>query len=154
MGLTAIDTSFAGVTVSVVDPAIPPKLAVIVEIPTAKDVVRPVELHKATLEFEVFHVTAFVRSCVLPSEYVPVALNCSVSPRAKLGIVGLTAMDTSVAAETERFVVVEMSPEVALIVVTPVVTGVASPEELTVATPVLDEFHDTVVVRSFVVLSA
>jgi hypothetical protein len=41
-------------------------------------------------------VTDDVRFCVVPSEYVPVAINCRVVPIAMPGFVGVTAMEISV----------------------------------------------------------
>jgi hypothetical protein len=74
-----------------------------------------------------------------------------------LGLVGVIAMDTSVAGVTVRVVDPHMPPDVAVTVVDPAVAGVANPLELAalliVATPVLDELQATAVVRSCVVLS-
>ena len=58
------------------------------------------KLTVATLLSEEAQVTAAVRSWVVLSVKVPVAVNCSVSPLAMLGFGGVTAMDTSVAAVT------------------------------------------------------
>jgi hypothetical protein len=80
-----------------------------------------------------------------------VAVNCRVVPCAILGLVGVIAMDTSVAGVTVRVVDPETSPDVAVIDVEPAATEVASPLEpavlLTVATPVEDELQVTAVVR-------
>jgi hypothetical protein len=66
-------------------------------------------------------------------------------------------MDTSVAAVTVWVVEFDMPPDVAVIVVVPAATAVTNPLEpaalLMVATPVLDEFQVTVVVRFCVELS-
>ncbi len=74
-----------------------------------------------------------------------------------LGLVGVIAMDTSVAGVTVRAVDPDMLPDVAVIVVDPVATAVANPLEpaalLIVATPVLDELQVTAVVKFCVVLS-
>jgi hypothetical protein len=74
-----------------------------------------------------------------------------------LGLVGVIAMDTSVAGVTVRVVDPDMLPDFAVIVVDPVATGVADPLEpaalLIVATSGLDELQVTAVVRSCVVLS-
>ena len=43
-------------------------------------------------------VTWLVRFCVELSEKVPVAVNCSVSPLATLGLAGVTAIDCRTAA--------------------------------------------------------
>jgi hypothetical protein len=74
-----------------------------------------------------------------------------------LGLVGVTARETSVAGVTASVVEADTPPEVALIVVEPVATEVASPFEpaalLTVAIPVDEELQVTDAVRSWVVLS-
>ena len=44
------------------------------------------------------HVTWLVRFCVELSEYVPVAVNCSVPPLRDLGFAGVTAIDCNTAA--------------------------------------------------------
>ena len=84
-------------------------------------------------------------------------MNCCVVPFAIEGLIGVTAIDVSVAAVTVRVVDPDILPDIALIVVEPVATRVASPLEpaalLMVATPVLDELQVTVVVRFCVVLS-
>jgi hypothetical protein len=71
-GVTAIETRVAEVTVRVVAPEIPPDDAVMVADPVAADVASPWEpevlLMPATLLLEDAHVTAVVRSWVLPSE--------------------------------------------------------------------------------------
>jgi len=86
-----------------------------------------------------------------------VAVNCCVVPVAMLGLVGVIAMDTSVAAVTVSVVDPDLLPDVAVIVVEPAVTDVAKPLEpaalLMVATPPADETQVTAVVRFCVVLS-
>ena len=68
-----------------------------------------------------------------------------------LGLDGVTAMDTSVAGVMVRVVDFDILPDVAVIVVVPTATEVARPLEpaalLICATPVLEEFHVTDVVR-------
>ena len=67
-----MDTSVAEVTVNVVDPDIPPDVALIVVDPAAAEVARPLEpaalLMAATPVADEFQVTAVVRSCVVLSE--------------------------------------------------------------------------------------
>ena len=71
-----------------------------------------------------------------------------------LGVAGVTSIEVSVGAVTVRVVEPEMLPDVALIVVVPAATAVASPDKLPiVATVVSDELQVTEVVISFVVLS-
>lgn len=70
---------------------------------------------------------------------------------------GLMVMDVSTAAVTVSVVVPEMAPKVAVMMVEPVPTDVASPFEpdvlLIVATPVFEEFQVTKEETSWVVLS-
>src|SRR5262249_31430040 len=66
---------------------------------------------------------------------------------------GVTAIDTSDAAWTVRFVEPEIEPEVAVIDVLPAVSPVPSPPVLIVATPVAEEVHTAVLVKFWVVPS-
>ena len=104
VGVTAMDTSVAGVTVSVVVPDILPDVAVIVVEPAATEVANPLDpaalLIAATAALDEFQVATIVKFCVEPFEYVPVAVNCLVVPMAMLGLVGVIAMETSVAGVT------------------------------------------------------
>jgi hypothetical protein len=160
-GVIAMDTNVAGVTVSVVEPAMLPRVAVIVVAPVATDVASPWEpaslLIVAAFVFEEFHMTDAVRSCVVWSEKVPVAVNCRLVPFATFGFVGVTATDTNIAGVTVSVVEPEMLPEVAVIEVEPVATAVASPWEpaalLIVAALAFEELQMTEAVRSCVVLS-
>ncbi len=90
---------------------------------------------------------------MVPSEKVPVALNCWVVPFAILGFVGVTVIDDSVAGVTVNVVFLETVPTVAVIAVVPTSTDVARPALLIVATSGLDELQVTCVVRFCVVLS-
>ena len=85
------------------------------------------------------------------------AINCRVVPTAMLGLVGVTAMDASVAAVTVRVDDPEMSPDVAVMVVVPAVREVAIPfvpvTLLMVALLTSEELQVTDVVRSCVLLS-
>jgi hypothetical protein len=161
VGVTAMDTSVAEVTVSVVDPDLPPDIALIVVEPAVAEVASPLDpaelLMAATAAVDEYQVTAVVRSCVVLSENVPVALNCCVVPLTMLGLVGVTAMDTSVAEVTVIVADPDMFPDVAVIVVEPTAAEVARPlvaaAPLMAATAAADEFQVTSVVRSCVVPS-
>ena len=109
---------------------------------------------------EELQVTDVVRSCVLLSVYVPMAVNCKVVPLGltdMLGFNGMTAMEERVASVTVRFVDPEMSPDVAVMVVVPAVREVAIPfvpvTLLMVALLTSEELQVTDVVRSCVLLS-
>ena len=143
------------------EPEIPPEAAVIVGLPVATGVTCPLEpaalLIAAKDGFDELHVTDAVISCVLLSEKVPVAVNCSVVLRAMPELAGVTAMDLSVAELTVRVVAPEVLPKVAVIVAVPAATGVTCPLEpaalLIAATDALDELHVTDAVISCVLLS-
>ena len=70
-GVTWIDTSVAAVTVSVVEPVLPPNVARIVVDPMASADARPCEPAAfeivATVVFDDDHVACAVRFCVVPS---------------------------------------------------------------------------------------
>jgi hypothetical protein len=78
-GVTAIDTSVAEVTVSVVEPVTLPDVAVIVDVPAARQDARPFDptalLIAATVVLDELQVTDAVSVSFVPSEYVPVAVN-------------------------------------------------------------------------------
>src|SRR5262252_8300279 len=88
----------------------------------------------ATLVCDEFQVTLAVMSCIVASVYVPVAANCCGMPSGTLGMAGVTAIETSAAAVTVRFVEPDTLPEVAVTAVLPTETLVASPEAFTIAT--------------------
>ena len=97
LGVIAIETDSGAVTVSVwVELVTPDRLAVIVVVPTATEAARPVFVPRvAMLVEEEFQVTALVMSCVESSVYMPIAVNCWVSPLAMLELVGITTIDTN-----------------------------------------------------------
>ena len=82
IGAIAMETRAGGVTLRVLEPLIEPKVAVIVALPVPTPVAKPVLLTLATAGADELHVTELVRFCVLPSVYVPAAVNCCVLPRA------------------------------------------------------------------------
>ncbi len=161
VGVTEMDTSVAPVMVKVVEPNILPDAAVMVVEPVPTDVARPLEpavlLIVATDAEVELHVTDPVKFCVVLSEKVPVAVYCRVVPRAMLGLVGVTEMDTSVAPVMVKAVVPKIPPDAAVMVVDPVPTDVARPLEpavlLIVATDAEVELHVTDPVKFCVVLS-
>ena len=72
VGVTSMDVSVAAVTVNVVDPETLPRVAVMVLLPTATDVAKPMELVAllmvALVILEELQVTDAVISCVVLSE--------------------------------------------------------------------------------------
>jgi hypothetical protein len=126
-GDTAIETNVAGVIVSSVDPATDPNVALMFAVPTPVPKASPVLPTVADEVVSEDHAAVVVRFCVLPSLYVPVAVNCCVVPDAMEGVVGVTAMETRVAVVTVRVVDPVAVPEVALMVAAPEATPVAIP---------------------------
>src|SRR5712664_2508015 len=139
-GVTAIDTSVAGVTVSSVEPLMLPLVAEIVEVPAPTAVASPVLLIVATVPVPDAH-TALLSTCVELSLNVPVAVNCCVAPLVIEGFAGVTAIDTSVVGVTVSSVEPLMLPLVAEIVEVPAPTAVASPVLLIVATVPVPDAH-------------
>jgi hypothetical protein len=95
VGVTAIETRLATVTVTVVVELTVPEAAVMVAVPGTTPVTRPVLLIVATLEFEVDQVTVDVIGPVLPSLKVPVATICCVVPAAIEGVDGVMVIPVS-----------------------------------------------------------
>ncbi len=143
LGLMLMDTRWAVETVKVVEPLTAPSVAEIVVVPVARLLTEPKLFMVAVAGLEEPQRTEGVRSCVLLSLKVPVAVNCFVVPTAMLEFAGVTAIDTKAALLTLSDAVPVTEPEIALIVADPVPTEVARPEELTVAVPGTDDVHVT-----------
>lgn len=75
VGVMSTMTKVAAVTLKLVEPDIPPMLAVIVVAPGLSVVASPVLLTVAMFEFAELHATCAEISCFEPSLYRPVALN-------------------------------------------------------------------------------
>ena len=88
-GVTAIETRIGWPTVSVAEPVIDPEPAVIVDAPTPTPVARPPAAMVATDVKDELHVTLLDRFWMLPSLYVPVAVNCWVVATAIEALAGL-----------------------------------------------------------------
>ena len=135
----------------------PPIAAVTVVAPALTGMPNPSEpaalLTVATPGAEELQVANVVRFCVVLSEKVPMAVNCCSVSRAMLGIVGLTAMDTSVALVTVNVALPEIRPDVAVMVALPAATGMANPFVPTTVTRGFEVLQVTSVVRFCVVLS-
>jgi hypothetical protein len=152
-GVTAIDTSVAAVAVSVADPVTEPDVAVIVADPCATLVASPVVVMVATAGVLELHCTEPVMFWVVPSLNAPVAVNCCVIPSGRVGIAGVTAIETSVAVVTVTVVEPPTEPAVAVTLVLPTATLLATPCALTVAVLEFALLHVAVAVRSRVLPS-
>lgn len=144
-GVSAIDTSVAAVTVSIVVPLTAPEVAVMLAVPIPTLSASPLLLIVAVDSVSDDHVAVLVKFCVLPSEYVPVAVNCCAVPDAMDGVVGVTAIDSSVAVVTVNVVDPLIMPEVAVMFAVPWPTPLANPcvgeTSLIVATDGVSELH-------------
>jgi hypothetical protein len=118
-GVTVINVSADGVTVRVPEPVIPLEAAVMFATPKPVLVVRPAEFTVAAVVSLEVQLAMPVKSCVLPSEYVPMAANCCFVPNAIDMFGGETAIEVSAAAVTIRVVDPVTDPEFALIMVCP-----------------------------------
>jgi hypothetical protein len=129
-------------------------MAAIVVIPGEMTVARPLLLTVATDGFDELQVTRVVISWVVPSEYVPVAVNCRVNPTCTVGLAGVTVMEERIAAAaTVRVAFPEIVPEVAVMVAVPAEMAIARPLLLTTATDGFAELQVTSVVTSKLVPS-
>lgn len=154
-GETVMDTSTGAMTVKVVLPDVPPKVAVIVVLPAPTEVASPCVpaalLIVATAVAEDDHVERPVRSSVEPSEYMPVAVNACVLPVTIEGAMGEIAIDISVADLTVNVALPLLPPNEAVMLALPAPIPVARPcvpmALLTVATIASDEAHVTIVVK-------
>jgi hypothetical protein len=80
-GVTAIETRVATETVSEAVPLTDPEVAVMLAEPPPTPFAKPFESTVAIEEDDVVHETE-VKSCVLPSSKLPIALNCKLVPAA------------------------------------------------------------------------
>jgi hypothetical protein len=157
-GVTASETSVAGLTVKVAELVTPLRAAVMLLDPELTAVATPalpeLLLTVATAGVPDVHVTDPVRSWVAPSEYVPVAANCCVRPAGVLWRAGVMPMETRLAAVTVRVNDPVTPLAVAEMMVVPGDTGVTKPLESIVATAVFDDDQVTVPVTSCFVPSS
>jgi hypothetical protein len=113
----------------------PSNAAVIWVEPAELLVAKPLLLIVAVCGLVEVQTTSLERSCVVPSEKVPMAVNCCEDPLAKVGDEGVIAMETSVAGVMVMVGVVALSPSKETVTVAvPVLAPVASPVDVTVIT--------------------
>lgn len=113
----------------------------------------PVELIVATTRFEEIQVAVELTSCVVASVKVAIAVNCCLRPAARVGEVGVTAMDVITAGPTLMLSGELTPPDVAVMVAAPADFAVIKPAELTVAIAAFEVAHVAVPLTSWVVLS-
>jgi len=151
-GVISTDSSVPVPIVTAVDPVTPKAAAVTVSVPAFFACRIPLPRMFARLFFEERHVT-FVNVAVLPSLYVPTAVNFSEVPFCTRPFDGEIAIETSVTLETVSCVELLTDPSIAVIVVVPMERLVASPWFVMVATPGAEELQRTARVMSCVELS-
>src|SRR3954449_1632512 len=123
-------------------------VAEIFEDPIETAVSNQVPLIVATVAFEEVQMTELLRSCVLLSVNVPVAVSCSVKPMISELLGAVTVIDCRAAAVTVSAKVLEVTPLcAAVMLVEPMPEPVARPPVLIVAAAVLEEAQVTEVVR-------
>ena len=105
-----------------------------VALPVATLVTKPLALIVETAGFDDFQSTSWVRSCVVVSLNVPVAVNCLLASSGMVELAGNIASETRVALLTVTEAVPEIDPEVAVTVDVPATIALPSPVELTVRT--------------------
>jgi hypothetical protein len=152
-GVTVIETSAGGATVRTAEPVTEPEVALIVAVPFEALLAKPWLLMVATAMREELHVAVVVRSSVLPSVSVPVAVNCCFVPSAIEGLAGVTAILKRVGGVTVKVLDPLTEADTAAIVVTPWEALLAKPWLVIVATAVLEELHVAVFVRFCVLAS-
>jgi len=147
LGVTAMETRVAAVTVSEAVPLTDPEDAVMVTVPEPVLVARPAALMEATFRSDEDHVTEG-SCCVLPSSKLPAAINCWSVPRAIEGIAGVTEIETRLAGTTVSVAVSLKDPAVAVMVTVPCPAVVASPLLSMPATVLSEEVQVTPLTRS------
>ena len=147
--MTAMDFSVTELTVKSADPVLPPKAATIFVVPGPMAVATPPAPTVATEVSLDVQVASVVRTCVLESLKVPVAVNANSVPGAMVRPVGETEIDTMVASVTSSVVVPLIVPKVAVMVAPDSgARPLASPLALPMgASVVSDEVHVTSAVR-------
>lgn len=85
-----IEERFATVTVTVVEPLTPFRVALMVAVPVATPVTKPVEVTVTIVLSDVAQLAESVMASVAPLSYVPVAIICCVLPTATEGVAGDT----------------------------------------------------------------
>jgi hypothetical protein len=97
-GVTLILVSKGRPTEKVAFAVTDPDVAVTVALPAAIPTASPAVSIVATAGADDVHVTVFVMLPVVPSEKIPVAVNCCLCPTRIEALLGVTRIDVSVAA--------------------------------------------------------
>lgn len=140
-GVITIDAIVAFVIVNEVEPETPPNVAVTLTVPGDTPDATPLPDRLAIVASEEFQLTRKVRSRVLPSLNVPVALSCNRVPCAMLPAAGVMAIEVRLDAFTLSVVFVLNPLNVPLTVVDPMLLPLAKPLTVIDATAVAEEDH-------------
>ena len=119
-----------GATVSVVVPAWVPEVAEITDEPSDTPVARPLVVILAMAGVAEVKLEIAVMSLLLPSVYVPIAINCCAMPIKIDGLAGNTAIDTNVTGVTDMFAMADLPPNVAVMTDVPMAALLAIPVAL------------------------
>jgi hypothetical protein len=151
-GVSVMDVRLAVPTVSSVDPATAPALALMFAGPGVTAVATPCDplwlLIVATAGVSELQSAVPVIFCVVPSLNVPVAVNPTVKPAWVTGIAGVTATEVMIAVVTVAFVDPVIPPALALMLLAPAATAVNNPVLPTVAAPGFTAVHVAALVKS------
>jgi len=143
-GETAIDFSVTELTVKGAAPVTPPNAALMFATPGPTAVTTPPAPTVATAALSDAQVASGLRTCVLESLKVPVAVNCNLVAGAMSRPAGETDIDVIVAFVTSSEVEPLTPPSIAVMVAVPRFNPLANPLAMpTDATTVLDELHAT-----------
>ena len=143
-GIKVMEDRVAASTVRAALPVIPLEAAVMVAVPGARAVARPLLFMRATAvldELQVIACEAIVG--LVPSEYRPVAVNCWEFPLERVGLAGVKDKENKAAAVTVRVVLPVIPLKAAVTVADPAAMVPAAPLEFRVATAVLEELQVT-----------
>jgi hypothetical protein len=92
-GVTVMEERLAAVTVRMVPPETSSKVAVMIVVPAARPLAKPLLLTVATAVLEDRQVTYVVISSVGATGNFPVAVNCWVASTSRIGFSGVTVME-------------------------------------------------------------
>ena len=115
-------------------PEILPEVAVMLTKPGKMHKASPSVETTATDKLPEVQATCVVISWLVPSEYMPVAVNCTVAPTNTPGLVGVTDIELRTAEVTVRLALPEILPKVAVMGTVPTEMDMARPLLLTAAT--------------------
>ena len=142
-GVTAIDCNVFVTVNTAAGEVTEPRLAVMLLEPAATPVASPAALIVATEVVPDVQVTELVMLALLPSLYVPVAVNCCVAPALIEAAAGVTAIDCNVFVTVNTAAGDVTEPSVAVMLLEPALTPVARPAALIVATEVVPDVQVT-----------